>query len=345
MKNLHNFFAVFFLSLSSLTFSQTNEMLPFKIIKYGPDTCYARGIQIYKNKIFTANSNGMVYSYDLKSNKIQEEIDRNFSKMQSELRDIHIFSEKEFIAMQSHEQSGIYRKKEAKIYSWIPDSTFFDAMDFNSTGVGILMGDPKNDYLQIYLSKDFGENWIKMKHKEFQTTPGEVGFAASGTVVQVLNDSTYFIATGGMSSRIIKTTNFGETWESYPVPFQKNESSGIFSMLFWNENDGICVGGNYSKPNDNISTCFITNNGGKTWNEPKKSLSGYRSCVINVRKQLYACGTNGIDVSEDFGLTWNKISDINSCALACFKKKLYATTMKGEIVVFKIKKPLRKSKW
>jgi hypothetical protein len=338
MKNLNLNLVIFFLFVSKLIFSQTNEMLPFKIIKYGPDTCYARGIQIYKNKIFTSNSNGMVYSYDLKSNKIQEEIDRNFSKKLSELRDIHIINENEFVAMQSHEQSGIYRKNGAKINSWIPDSTFFDALDFNSDGVGILMGDPKNDYLQVYLTFNFGKAWMQIKKKEFKTSQGEAGFAASGTVVQVLNDSTYYIATGGLNSRIIKTTNFGKSWESFLVPFQKNESAGIFSMLFWNENEGICVGGNYSKPNDSISTCFVTSNGGKTWNEPKKSLSGYRSCVIKVEKQLYACGTNGIDVSNDYGITWNKISNINSCALAYSKKKLYATTIKGSVAVFKIKR-------
>jgi hypothetical protein len=338
MKNLSNLSIIFFLSLSSNVFSQTNKMLPFKMIKYGPDTCYARGIQIYKNKIFTANSNGMVYSYDLKSKKIHEEIDRDFSKILTELRDIHVINENEFVAMQSHNQSGIYIKRGKKNNYWIPDSTFFDAMDMNSKGVGILMGDPKNNQLQIYLTTNFGNTWLQIKHKVFQTKPGEAGFAASGTVVQVLNDSTYYIATGGMNSRIIKSSNFGKSWESFPVPFQKNESSGIFSIFFWNENEGICVGGNYSKPNDSISTCFVTNNGGKTWNEPKISLSGYRSCVIKVRKQLYACGTNGIDVSDDYGITWNKISDINSCALDYSKKKLYATTMKGSVAVFRIKR-------
>jgi photosystem II stability/assembly factor-like uncharacterized protein len=336
MKNLNILLNFIFTFLSFFTWAQTLEIQPLKIIKYGPDSCYARGISILKNKIYTANSNGMVYSINLKNKKVNEEFERKVSTNLEELRDIHVFNKNNFITMQSNDQSGIYSKIRDSISSWIPDSTFFDAMDFNSNGLGVLIGDPKNDYLQVYLTKDFGENWTKIENKEFRTIHGEAGFAASGTVVQVLNDSTYYLATGGMNSHLLKTNDFGETWVSFAIPFKKSESSGTFSMHFWSELEGICVGGDYTKPNDTLGTCFITHDGGKSWFTPKKSLSGYRSCVIKVRKQLYACGFNGIDVSEDFGLTWNKISDINSCAMIAYKKQLYVTTTKGKIAIFNV---------
>jgi hypothetical protein len=334
MKNLNIYLNFIFILLSFISWSQTLEIQPVKLIKYGPDSCYARGISIFKNKIYTANSNGMVYSINLKNKKVNEEFHRKVSTNFVELRDIHVINQNYFIAMQSNDKSGIYSKMRDSIISWIPDSTFFDAMDFSATGRGILIGDPKNDYLQVYLTKDFGENWTKIKKKEFRTFPGEAAFAASGTVAQILNDSTYFIATGGMKSRLLKTNDFGETWESFDVPFKNSESSGTFSMHFWSELEGICVGGNYTKPNDTIGTCFITLDGGKSWFTPKKPLSGYKSCVLQVGQQFFACGTNGIDVSSDFGKTWTKFSSLNSCAMTANKNKLYVTLMKGEIAVF-----------
>jgi hypothetical protein len=339
--NSNLFFYLGILILSSLASCQNSKKIYLELeetIKYGPDTCYARGISIFNETIFTANSNGMVYSYNLKNKKVNVLISAENSKKMVELRDIFILDSNKILALQSNEQSGIYQINNKTINSWIPDSTFFDAFDFQTNGKGLLLADPKNDYLQVYLTSNFGENWTKIKQKELRVTPGEAAFAASGSVVQILNDSTYFIATGGMNSRILKTKNSGETWNSYDVPFANNESSGIFSMHFWDEKNGVCVGGNYTKPNDSIGTCFITNDGGETWIKPTKSPSGYRSCVIRANNMLFACGTNGIDYSSDNGLIWHKLSEKNTFALLYFENKLFATSLKGEILVFKVQK-------
>ena len=105
-------------------------------------------------------------------------------------------------------------------------------------------------------------------------------------------------------------------------------------MHFWTDKKGICVGGNYTNPNDTVNNCFLTNDGGKNWFKPNKTISGYKSCVIKVNNTLYACGTNGIDFSIDFGSNWYKLSNENTFSMTSYEGKVYATSIKGRIIVF-----------
>ncbi|MES2589147.1 MAG: hypothetical protein V4622_09210 [Bacteroidota bacterium] len=337
MKLIKSVFALialtfFFQSCSNTkTIFKIQKETTFEFIQYGSDTIHARGIAVFNDKIYTANSNGFVYSYDLK-NKISDKLNE-FPMV--ELRDIAVINDSAFIAMQSNDKSVIFSKNGKVKTEWLPNlATFFDGIDINNHGFGILMGDPIDGELQVYLTKDFGKTWNKSSHPELKCTKGEAGFAASGTTVQVLNDSTFYFVSGGMASNLYKTSDFGLTWSKSPIPFKKSEASGPFSTHFWNEKNGICVGGDYMLPNDTLDNCFLTRDGGKSWFKPNKTISGYKSCVIKTGKTLYACGTNGIDFSIDLGLTWYKITDENTFSMTSFENKIYATTTKGRILVF-----------
>ena len=336
MKSLKSFFLIAAIALlqacSNLKIiTKFQKETNIEYIQYGVDTIHARGIAIYKDKIYTANSNGFVYSYDLNS-KISEKLNE---KSFVELRDIAIINDSSFIAIQSHDESSIIYKNGKENHTWKPNSpTFFDGIDINNNGFGILMGDPIQGELQVYLTSNFGKTWTKSSHSELKCQTGEAGFAASGTTVQVLNDSTFIFVSGGMESNFYKTTNFGKTWTKNPLPFKKNEASGPFSKHFWSEKDGITVGGDYTNSNDTVNNCFLTTDAGKTWSKPIKTISGYKSCVIKAGKTLYACGTNGIDFSLDLGLNWHKLSNENTFSMTSYKGKIYATSTKGKILVF-----------
>ena len=199
------------------------------------------------------------------------------------------------------------------------------------------MGDPIQGELQVFLTENFGKTWNKSSSSELKCQSGEAGFAASGTTVQVLNDSTFIFVSGGSESNFYKTSNFGKNWTKNPLSYKKSEASGPFSMHFWSQKNGITVGGDYTNSNDTINNCFLTNDGGKTWSKPNKTISGYKSCVIKVGKTLYACGTNGIDFSLDLGLNWYKLSNENTFSMTSYKGKIYATSTKGRILVFEKK--------
>lgn len=124
-------------------------------------------------------------------------------------------------------------------------------------------------------STDRGNTWTRK----------EVSSVYIGSIL-FINDSTGFISS--QDSLILKTTNYGENWfgiNVHPVaPF-----TGFSSVMFKNENTGICVS-EYGS--------YRTTNGGTNWTHyPNQSGTGaFCGDFINIQKYY----------STDFGLTWNQ---------------------------------------
>jgi hypothetical protein len=304
-------------------------------IQYGPDSIHARGIQKHKKNIYTANSNGQIYCLNLKTKKYTQLT----TKPNIELRDIYVKDKSNFLAMQSDDTCVLVHasndNKKGFLFSETKYNTFLDGMDINKNGFGILVGDPVNNYFQVFLTSNFGDDWKQINNENLKAKDGEACFAASGTICQVVNDSTYYFVSGGITSFLYHSSDYGKTWNKKNIPFNNFESSGPFSMRFWNEKEGIVVGGDYLMPNDTTSNCFFTKDGGISWVKPKNTTSGYKSCVIKAGKILYACGTNGIDVSNDLGLHWFKIGNENTFSMTFDKKYIYATSKNGKLITFK----------
>lgn len=308
------------------------EKTDLTFVTYGPDTCYARTILVHDNVIYTANSNGYIYRYDLKL-----KVASSWNKTAfPELRDLHLIDAQHAIASQAADTSVLLQLNNEKetALSLQSGPLFLDAMDINSAGFGLLMGDPVAGVMQLFTTQNHGLTW-KAVDPGVPAMDGEAGFAASGSIVQVLNDSTYLWVSGGKTSRLFRSTNFGRSWTSNPIPFKSSEASGAFSVHFWNEMDGIVVGGDYLEPEDTSANCFLTRDGGLTWEKPYKAPLGYRCHVILEGKKLYACGTNGVDYSTDYGRTWVHLFDQRGFALTSFKGRIYCTTKNGQFFHFK----------
>ena len=123
------------------------------------------------------------------------------------------------------------------------------------------------------------------------------------------------ISSGGKKARILKSTDKGKSWEVFTTPIiQGNGPQGIYSIDFYDENNGIIIGGDYSNPNDNCKNKAITNDGGKTWKIIADNENpNYKSCVQFVPdgkgKEIFAVGKTGISYSNDGGNTWKALSD------------------------------------
>ncbi|MBI2259156.1 MAG: hypothetical protein HYU67_09695 [Flavobacteriia bacterium] len=322
------------ITINSQNWEQYIENVPRKLLVYGPDTVHARGIFCANNKLFTANSNGHVYEFDLKKNKTKQWTVEPFV----ELRDIHIHQD-QIHFMQSNDScvAGSIKKKykNKEIIFTQPIQTFLDGFDFLYSGRGIMLGDPVDGKFQFYLKEKDSLNWKKIESDNLKIEKGEAAFAASGSCIQILDDSTFYFISGGKNSNLFTSFDNASTWKKYKLPFKSSESSGAFSFVFWNKKEGIVVGGDYLNPQNGKDCCFLTNDGGKTWKEPIKGLGGYRSCVIKVDDCLYACGTNGIDVSNDNGMHWYLVDKSNSFSLCFDEKFVYATTINGKILQLK----------
>ena len=334
IKNLISSCFILLLSFSSI--GQTKKYLKKNKnatqFTYSDKSIYARGI-IYKDgRLFIGNSDGSIYylNLDKKSSTLlfkQEGID--------EIRDLEIVGN-QIIAMHSGEDGKmILLSLDGSINILANDEwkgIFFDGIDFYRE-TGFLMGDPKNGIFSLLHTKDGGKTWLKCEG-EIKAKKGEAGFAASGTNVQVLNDSTYTFVSGGLKSRFFKTTDSGKTWSNATLPYYPGQSTGAYSMNFINDSLGVIVGGDYLDPNIRMNVCFYTTDGGESWFNAKEPTRGYRSCVISHDNIFYSCGQNGIDFSLDFGQHWAPFANGTYFSLVTTRNQLIATTTNGIITIF-----------
>ena len=95
-------------------------------------------------------------------------------------------------------------------------------------------------------------------------------------------------------------------------------ASGVFSLAFRYSQQGIAVGGDYTKPNESTGTAAWTTDAGQHWTGAQKPPHGYRSTVAwdTDAKAWIAAGTNGSDISYDDGKTWQPLDDGNWNALS-----------------------------
>lgn len=201
------------------------------------------------------------------------------------------------------------------VYKEDHDKAFYDAMEFWNDQEGIAIGDPTEDCMSIIITRDGGETWNKIPCDSLpKTKEGEAAFAASNTNIAIVGNHTW-VATGGKASRVMFSPDKGRTWEVYGTPIvQGLETTGIYSIDFYDEQNGFAIGGDFTKPDDNAANKIRTTDGGKTWElVAQHENPGYRSCVQYIPnragKELVAIGFNGIDFSNDSGTSWKHLSD------------------------------------
>lgn len=228
------------------------------------------------------------------------------------------YNGKDFFALSIANPALLYKYNEHKIqlvYKEEHDKVFYDSMKFFADGKhGIAVGDPTDTCPSIILTSDGGNSWTKLSCESLPVfEEGEAFFAASNTNIKVLGN-TVWIASGGKKARILKSTDKGQTWEIYDTPIiQGNGPQGIYSIDFFDKNNGIIIGGDYSKPNENKANKAITTDGGKTWTLVANGQTpSYKSCVQYVPntngKEIFAVGKTGVSFSNDKGQTWKEVS-------------------------------------
>ena len=201
------------------------------------------------------------------------------------------------------------------VYEENNEKAFYDSMDFWNDQEGIAIGDPTDDCMSMIITRDGGDTWKKLSCADLpKAKEGEAAFAASDTNIAIVGDHTW-VATGGKASRILYSSDKGKTWEVYDTPIiQGKETTGMYSIDFYDEKNGFAIGGDYTKPNDTLNNKIRTNDGGKTWQVVADGKGpGYRSCVQYVPNgdgnELVSIGFKGIDFSSDSGDSWTHLSD------------------------------------
>jgi hypothetical protein len=301
-------------------------------LRFAPDSSYSRAIVRYNQELVFGTSKNGVVALNEKNGTTRTLIPENVA---GEFRDLLVIRKKLY-AMSSTDIAALIEYENRSIRSLIVEpGAFFDDIVADKTGIALL-GDPfpNSFYLKYISNRAESDNVASIYIPNF---PDEACYAASGTTAQFLPGGDYVFVSGGPSSVRFFRFNWKDTTQvtSVNLPLAKAEGAGPFSVFFWNDLQGVCVGGNYTKPNETSGTACFTNDGGKTWFAA--STLGYRSSVTGNKKLLLSCGTNGIDYSLDGGKTWSVFQKGNFCALLLEKNTLYATTNRGYCIRFNLR--------
>ncbi|MEN7547937.1 hypothetical protein AAG747_08455 [Rapidithrix thailandica] len=246
-----------------------------------------------------------------------------------DFRDIEAFNENVAVILSAGLPARVYKTEDGG-KSWVlryentTQGVFFDAMDFWDNQEGVAFSDPVDGKLLMIRTQDQGNTWEEFTETERpETKEGEAGFAASGTCLTVLPPGHIWIGTGGKASRVFHSVDKGKSWEVANTPMLQGEAStGIFSLAFWNDKEGLAVGGNYLQDTLQKANAMHTTDGGKTWSllSLEGTTAGYRSGLAlgktGGQKVALAVGTSGMDYSLDQGNSWQNFSKEGQHAVA-----------------------------
>ena len=301
-------------------------------------TLNIRTIEISGKIVYAASSLGEIYSFkENKSDIINvEQYSSFFDSIQyPNFRSMSVV-ENDVYAMTIGSPALLFKNGKV-IYKETDDKVFYDSMDFWNKKEGLVVGDFMNGCISILITRDGGNSWNKLACDKFKTPLANEGFfAASDTNISIFENKVW-IGSGGINSRVYFSSNKGQTWEIIDTPIIQGESTkGIYSIDFYDEKNGFAIGGDYTKPLENNSNKISTKDGGKTWSVVADNQNpGYRSCVRyfpnNLGNSLVAIGFNGIDISNDKGNSWKKISNESFYTLRFLNDSVAYAAGKGKI--------------
>ena len=279
------------------------------------DSLSIRAIELMGNSLAFAANNGAFGTVNLASGNVRSNVEK-YHTIIPEFRAITA-NATDFFMLSVANPALLYKTGEDDkmdlVYIEEGETVFYDAMTFWNNREGIAVGDSMNGCLSIIITRDGGHHWSKIPCSDLPNAPeGEGAFAASNTNIKVVGDKAWIATTSG---RIHFSPDRGKTWEVFQTPIINAEpTQGIYSIDFWDENLGVVIGGDYTKPEINNSNKAITKDGGKTWqlladgHDPE-----YKSCIQFVPNSegnaIVVVGFTGISYSNDMGNSWKQLSD------------------------------------
>ena len=230
-----------------------------------------------------------------------------------DFRNIHAWNDTEAILFGIGKAGRAYYTDDAG-KSWIPvyenntNGIFFNSLVFADVMNGLALSDPIDNTPFLIITEDGGKTWKPVASMP-RVMDGEYNFAASNSCVDYHPSGHICIITGGTAARAIVSFDNGETWQvSETGLVNGNPSSGNFSVSFYDDRNGIVVGGTYDNPSLNENIAAWSSDGGKNWNLSVIMPREYRSSVIWMgkgrRRLAFAIGKTGCDYSIDYGHTW-----------------------------------------
>lgn len=301
-----------------------------QIVVQGSKTSF-RGLSIKGKSIWVSGSGGTVGRSIDGGNSWQWQTIKGYER--TEFRDIEALDEQTAIVMGIASPAYILKTSDGgqnwtKVYENRDSAMFLDAMAFKNVKEGIVIGDPINNKIFVAQTKDGGNSWQPTNQLNLPgAKPGEAFFAASGSNI-IWSTLGYCIVSGGAASRFfarkkvatLPTTQGGQMTGANGIAAQGN-------IL-------LVASGNYNDLHNTDSAFVYSHDRGHSWQLPATMPSGYRSAVCFTGKnKAITCGITGIDISNDGGVHWKKISEegFNTCAYNKEENTVYFAGNNGRI--------------
>jgi photosystem II stability/assembly factor-like uncharacterized protein len=200
------------------------------------------------------------------------------------------------------------------------EGAFYDCFAFWTPKRGLAHSDSVNGVFPELRTED-GTTWQSIASNMPPALPGEFSFSSSDTCVATQGENDAWIATGGASvSRILATTDGGNTWNAYDTPIVSSASAGAFTVDFRDSMNGIVGGGDLNPSDPDQARTAASTDGGQTWtltNAPPVTgaifgLSYVRQlwpctqtiCQETQRYVVVTTDTGGAAWTPDEGTTW-----------------------------------------
>ncbi|MCY2688148.1 WD40/YVTN/BNR-like repeat-containing protein [Salinimicrobium sp. TH3] len=280
------------------------------------DSISIRAIEIMGEDLAFAGSNGAYGIYNSQQDEVRVSR-QQYDSIYPEFRAVAGTSE-DFFMLSVANPALLYKTGDSGemelVFKEEGENVFYDAMTFWNDKEGIAMGDPVENCLSVIITGDGGKSWSKVSCEQLpEVADGEAAFAASNSNIAVQGDKAWILS-GGARSRVFFTPDKGKTWEVFETPLvQGGSTQGGYSIDFYDEQQGIIIGGDYTAPQENKANKAVTTDGGKTWNLIAQGKDpGYKSSVRYVPggegKEIVAVGFTGISYSVDAGENWKEFS-------------------------------------
>jgi photosystem II stability/assembly factor-like uncharacterized protein len=299
-----------------------------------------RGLSVVNNNIvWVSGNNGMVGKSSNAGKNWKWMTVKGFEK--KDFRDIEAFDANTAIILSVEAPAYILKTTDGGdtwkvVYENKTPKMFLDAMEFRDPKNGMVIGDPIDGRFFMARTTDAGNSWNELPAEErFVADSGEAFFAASGTNLRLLYNGSVILASGGKNSRLF----YDKTISDVPMAKGK-ETAGTNSVAAFDNfkknkaNKIIVVGGDFQADSLTDKNCYVSGNGGKTWERPKTPPHGYRSCVEFLnRETIVTCGLNGVDYSFDGGKNfyWISKESFNVCRYARIGNTVYLAGVNGKI--------------
>ncbi len=240
-----------------------------------------------------------------------------------QFRDVHAFSADEafVLSIGNGSASRIYSTGDGGT-SWHlsfqnqdPDA-FFDCVSFWDRERGFAFSDSHDGEFVLIRTSDAGGSWQRIDPARVpDARPGEGAFAASGTCVATGPNGLGWFATGasGVDTRVIRTTDYGETWEEAITPIASMAGTeGISSVAFRDAAHGAVFGGDFTQTDSVYANFAVTADGGATWAASGPvplggAVFGGAAVPGAPTPTWVAVAPTGSAWSVDEGVTWSRI--------------------------------------